>query len=229
MSASLSLIVLRCSDLGASLRFYERLGLSFAEEKHGEGPVHYSARAGHVLLELYPAGRRAGTVRLQLNLPSAQCLTLEEAKSPSSSSTGFVLEDPDKNQIEVCRTTRGERELAGSPSVSVASDHPFELWLEFEHWISPPDADPTDGFFNMLIRLPDGTRYAVNVWTYDMLESARREAAQQGESLSGRYLEAPDLFVERMDRSLLEAVVADMIASGRLRDSWRVASESGAS
>ncbi|XXX82470.1 hypothetical protein WMF30_27325 [Sorangium sp. So ce134] len=229
MTASLSLIVLRCSNLGASLRFYERLGLSFAEEKHGEGPVHYSARAGHVLLELYPAGRRAGTVRLQLSLPSAQHLTLEEANSPSSSSTRFVLEDPDKNQIEVCRAARNMRELAVSPGIPTASDRPFELWLEFEHWISPPDEDPTDGFFNMLIGLPDGTKYAVNVWTYKALESARREAAQQGESLFGRYLEAPDLFVERMDRPSLEAVVADMIASGRLRDSWRVASEFEAS
>ncbi|KYG03652.1 hypothetical protein BE21_50570 [Sorangium cellulosum] len=229
MTASLSLIVLRCSALGASLRFYERLGLSFTEEKHGVGPVHYSARAGHVLLELYPAGGRAGTVRLQLSLPSAQYLNLEEATSPSSSSTGFVLEDPDKNQIEVCRMIGNARELAMSPSVPAVSDHPFELWLEFEHWISPPDEDLTDGFFNMLIGLPDGTKYAVNVWTYKMLESARREAAQQGESLFGRYLDAPDLFVERMDRSLLEAVVADMIASGRLRDSWRVAPESKAS
>lgn len=98
----------------------------------------------------------------------------------------------------------------------------FELWLEFEEWISPPDEDPADDFFNMQIKLLNGTCYALNVWTYDFFERARREAAAAPEMLNGRYLEPPDLFVERMERSLLEQVVADLIANGGLRDSWLV-------
>jgi hypothetical protein len=132
------------------------------------------------------------------------------------------MEDPDKNQVELCPAPSNVQAPAVSPQVFAGSDPPFELWLEFEHWLSPADEDPTDEFFTMLISLPNGTKYSLNVWTYKVLESARREAARTGEGLFGRYLEPPDLFVERMDRALLESVVADMVASGRLREGWRV-------
>ena len=49
----------------------------------------------------------------------------------------------------------------------------FELWLEFEHWEPKPDDDPTDNFFNMQVKLPDGRRYALNVWTFKFLQKAR--------------------------------------------------------
>ena len=35
----------------------------------------------------------------------------------------------------------------------------------------------------------------------------------------------PDLFVDRMDRELLESVVADLIESDQLRDEWLVKPE----
>ena len=40
---TLGLLVLRSSCMEAALTFYRALGLSFVEEKHGSGPVHYSS------------------------------------------------------------------------------------------------------------------------------------------------------------------------------------------
>src|SRR6266516_5378837 len=55
MSGSpLSLVVLRSYQMDASHAFYQSLGLEFVEEKHGTGPVHYSAQAGSTVLEIYP-------------------------------------------------------------------------------------------------------------------------------------------------------------------------------
>ncbi len=43
-----------------------------------------------------------------------------------------------------------------------------------------------------------------------------------GDRLAGKYLLPPDLFVERLDRGLLEAVISDLIARGEIREDWRV-------
>jgi lactoylglutathione lyase len=50
----LTLIVLRTSHIKASLLFYQTLGFTFTEERHGTGPVHYSTETGSVVLEIYP-------------------------------------------------------------------------------------------------------------------------------------------------------------------------------
>ena len=55
VQSSLSLLVLRTEDLERSVRFYRTLGLRFAEEQHGNGPVHYACELGETVLELYPA------------------------------------------------------------------------------------------------------------------------------------------------------------------------------
>lgn len=54
MVTAITLMVLRCSDLSASRRFYQALGLEFEREKHGSGPEHWSCRVGCTVVELYP-------------------------------------------------------------------------------------------------------------------------------------------------------------------------------
>ncbi|WP_437832113.1 VOC family protein [Sorangium sp. So ce1153] len=230
MAEALTLVVLYCSDIDVSLRFYERLGLSFVKEQHGAGPIHYSSQLGDVVLELYPAGRRPGRVRLAVTIPAALHSALQQATGEASHQPerAVVLEDPDRNQVEITRAHGDVRQPAGASTVltaETATGRPFELWLEFEHWVAPAGDDPTDDFFNMAITLPSGVRYALNVWTYKAVEAARKDAALGGENLSGRYLEPPDLLVERMDRALLEAVVGDLLARNALREAWRVAEE----
>jgi hypothetical protein len=97
----------------------------------------------------------------------------------------------------------------------------FHLWLEFEHWL-PQGADLEDDAFNMQVTLAGGRKYALNVWTFKFFPRAVREVQQTGEHLQGSYLPPPDLFVERLDRALIERVVADLIAHGGLREEWEV-------
>jgi lactoylglutathione lyase len=56
---SLNLIVLRSANIDAALKFYQTLGLTFVQEQHGTGPIHYACEMGKMVLEIYPA--EAGT------------------------------------------------------------------------------------------------------------------------------------------------------------------------
>jgi hypothetical protein len=94
----------------------------------------------------------------------------------------------------------------------------FSLWLEFEQWID--GRDPTDDFFNMQILLPDGRRYALNVWTYRFFARAVEEQRATESYPRSEYMAPPDLFVERLDRGLIETIVADMLADGKLKAEW---------
>ena len=47
-------MVLRTSQMEASLAFYRALGFVLVEEKHGTGPVHYSAQIGSSVMEIFP-------------------------------------------------------------------------------------------------------------------------------------------------------------------------------
>lgn len=98
----------------------------------------------------------------------------------------------------------------------------FRLWLEFEHWQKSDDEQPDNDFFNMQIQLSSGESYALNVWTYKFLDTARAENRRTGEDLGGKYLMAPDLFVEELDRKLMEEVVSDMIANSSLKGDWLI-------
>ncbi len=102
------------------------------------------------------------------------------------------------------------------------SERHFDLWLEFEHWVPQEGDDPEDEFFNMTVTLPEGKKYALNVWTYKYLSRAVQECRTSGEHLGGSYLPAPDLFVERLDRKLVEDVVGDLIARDGLSPQWEV-------
>lgn len=51
---SLRLLVLKTHDIAPVVEFYQSLGLTFAEERHGQGPLHYSAPLGDGVFEIYP-------------------------------------------------------------------------------------------------------------------------------------------------------------------------------
>jgi len=52
----INLIVIYCNDINLSKGFYECFGISFVEEKHGKGPIHFSCELDGIILELYPKG-----------------------------------------------------------------------------------------------------------------------------------------------------------------------------
>jgi hypothetical protein len=96
----------------------------------------------------------------------------------------------------------------------------FELWLEWEWWQPQPNDNPRSDFFNMQITLSIGQRYALNVWTFAFWETARQHAPTLGEQLAGRYPLLPDLFVEKLDRKLMEDIVTDLLRTNGLRHEW---------
>lgn len=103
---------------------------------------------------------------------------------------------------------------------------PFQLWLEFEHWHPQESDDLEMDCFNMQITLAGGMRYALNVWTFKFFLKTVDDCREAGENLNGTYLPAPDLFVERLDRALIERVVANLIADRGLRKEWEVNEQS---
>jgi catechol 2,3-dioxygenase-like lactoylglutathione lyase family enzyme len=112
--ALLSLLVIRTAKLSDCLEFYQKLGLVFVEEKHGSGPVHYSCKAGDVLIELYPATAPDdcgdSNVRLGFSVSSIdevlqQLRTggAEILKTPEDTQWGrrVVALDPDGRKVEI--------------------------------------------------------------------------------------------------------------------------------
>jgi lactoylglutathione lyase len=47
--------VIRVQDIQQARIFFEQLGLSFVEEQHGEGPVHFACERNGKVFEIYPS------------------------------------------------------------------------------------------------------------------------------------------------------------------------------
>lgn len=105
LDPSLDLLVVRCVDIERSRRFYEALGLRFASEKHGAGPVHYAASLGRAVLELYPANQRLTPLRFGFSTcRSEACLAdalVFGGRVLDEASTRTLIEDPDGLKVEI--------------------------------------------------------------------------------------------------------------------------------
>ncbi|MBL1100268.1 glyoxalase/bleomycin resistance/dioxygenase family protein [Streptomyces coffeae] len=77
--------------------FCTDLGLSFVQEQHGDGPVHYAATLpDRTVMELYPATakRPASSLRLGFTLDGR---TLSPRLAPGR----HVVQDPDGRSVEL--------------------------------------------------------------------------------------------------------------------------------
>jgi catechol 2,3-dioxygenase-like lactoylglutathione lyase family enzyme len=113
MSASLNLVVLRCSDIDRSAALFSSMGLKFSKHAHGSGPEHYSYEQAGVVFELYaatanfPVTRGARVGFLVDNVDALTSLLTqrgaEVVNQPSDSSWGrrSVLRDSDGHSIEL--------------------------------------------------------------------------------------------------------------------------------
>ena len=101
----------------ATLAFYRCLGLSFVEEQHGSGPVHYSSQVSSTVLEIYPGDdaaqvnrKHSGATmigftieRVDSVIAAVQQLQAPVLTAPTDSPWGrrAVILDPDGRAIEV--------------------------------------------------------------------------------------------------------------------------------
>jgi lactoylglutathione lyase len=96
-------LVLYVADLDRSRRFYSLLGLVFVEERHGDGPLHYSAELPTgIVMELYAAGEKPVT-RTRLGfMVQDRAATVDALRR-----NGFTVKrlslaiDPDGNRVEL--------------------------------------------------------------------------------------------------------------------------------
>jgi hypothetical protein len=118
-ATALKLLVLKTAQLDAVRTFYESLGITFTEEQHGRGPVHYAGRSGATLVEVYPlpAGRTAdNTTRIgfdvddlhkvlaALQVLGTPVLSPHEQSAASVRLTA-VVRDPDGRAVELYQRT----------------------------------------------------------------------------------------------------------------------------
>jgi len=106
----LRLLVLKVRDMAQSRAFYELLGFSFAEHRHGKGPAHCCSTDLGFPLELYPSAQPAQNyAALGFAVPALQAYRRRLADSGVACSAisdigfgpYFVVRDPDHNRIEI--------------------------------------------------------------------------------------------------------------------------------
>lgn len=120
-SPALSLLVLKSRQVEQVLAFYQTLGLEFVEERHGEGPLHYAAKLGNVVFELYPAAASdsaESAVRLGFNaarlMETVEVLRstgVQIASEPKETRWGMraVVRDPNGRVVELYQQPLSER------------------------------------------------------------------------------------------------------------------------
>jgi lactoylglutathione lyase len=103
-SVSLKLLVLKTRQLERVRTFYEALGVSFVEEKHGNGPVHYAGQVGETVLEVYPLageGSADGTIRLGFAVENLDQVLERVQSGETQVVTSVVVRDPDGRAVEL--------------------------------------------------------------------------------------------------------------------------------
>lgn len=111
MMPQLKLLVLKTLQAETLRDFYTRLGFSFVEEQHGNGPVHYSAPLGDGILEIYPltegtaadSATRIGFAVAHLADVIEEIGDLSEVRGPKQTPWGLraVVKDPDGRSVEL--------------------------------------------------------------------------------------------------------------------------------
>lgn len=93
----------------------------------------------------------------------------------------------------------------------------FKLWLEFEQ-VDSGNWDIHNEAANVIVELPDGRTYGINVWTFKFLETAIGFDKQQSATGAGLYVVPPDLFVKELTRVCIEKTIYDLLTQGDLEN-----------
>ena len=98
---------------------------------------------------------------------------------------------------------------------------PPSLWISSDDW-NADEWDPRCDAIDVVVTLPEGTRWAATFLTPSYMEKIRRQDAESGESLGGTYFWiARPIFTDELSRATIEDVVADLLENGELRTAFR--------
>lgn len=114
MQPKISLLVLKTRQLQPLIEFYATLGMSFQEEKHGNGPTHYSCSMGKFVLEIYPLPKSVEvadqTTRLGFSVNNLDDIikklrdnNFQIISEPANNEWGYsaIVKDPDGRVVEL--------------------------------------------------------------------------------------------------------------------------------
>ena len=99
--------------MDACIEFYSKLGLVFAKEKHGNGPIHFASVLNGLVFEIYPCKEQEdeSNVRLGFNLDikdknysNVKAWVQQRANSSYTNESGvnvYILSDPGLRKVEV--------------------------------------------------------------------------------------------------------------------------------
>ena len=98
---------------------------------------------------------------------------------------------------------------------------PLSIWISAEDW-APDEWDPRRDAIDVVVTLPEGTRWAATFLTPSWMAQQRERYRESGECLDGAYFWiARPIFLDELSRPAIEAVVADLYATGELRTAFR--------
>lgn len=115
MVSTLNLLVIKTNSINMVKSFYELLGLTFKEERHGNGPAHYASYIGETIFEIYPLKKTKTpdkSTRLGFTVKSGMldCLIhtfsdngVKILEWPKQSAFGYraIVRDPDGRTVEI--------------------------------------------------------------------------------------------------------------------------------
>lgn len=110
-SPRMNIVVIRALDINASKKFYEQIGLTFKQHKHGKGAEHYASESPGFVFEIYPdSGAPSSGARVGFAVSDVDSIikTLREVGAkivaePNDSPWGrrAVVRDPDGHCVEL--------------------------------------------------------------------------------------------------------------------------------
>ena len=98
---------------------------------------------------------------------------------------------------------------------------PASIWISSDDW-APEEWDPRCDAIDVVVTLPEGTRWAATFLTPAYMDKVRRQDAESGESLGGAYFWiARPIFTDELSRAAIEEIVGDLLENGELRTAFR--------
>jgi hypothetical protein len=90
----------------------------------------------------------------------------------------------------------------------------LSVWISAEEW-APGEWEPANDATDVIVTLPDGTRWTATFCSYRYVATLRAKYASDGDCLGGRYQWMTNMvLVENTSRAMTEAVVQDLLATG---------------